>query len=233
MSKPHVICHMMTSIDGKILSENWGENDQVKRIRKLYEEIHSSFDSDAWMCGRVTMEKDFTNGALPEIRTVATPIERTDFVADKGATSFAIAVDAHGKLGWNESNISGDHVVAVLTEQVGDGYLAYLQEKGVSYIFGGKYDLDFATVLDKLGDLFPIKTLMLEGGGHLNGSLLNAGLIDEISQLIIPIADGTPKSPTSFEVRENLLKAPATFLQLSEVKQLDDSVVWLKYKAKG
>lgn len=232
MSKPHVICHMMTSIDGKILSENWGENDQVKRIRKLYEEVHNNFDSDAWMCGRVTMEKDFTNGALPEIRTVATPIERTDFVADKSATSFAIAVDAHGKLGWNEPSLSGDHVIAVLTEQVGDGYLAYLQERGVSYIFGGKYDLDFETVLEKIGNLFPIKTLMLEGGGHLNGSLLNAGLIDEISQLIIPIADGTPKSPTSFEVSENLLKAPATFLQLSEVKQLDEGVVWLKYKTK-
>ncbi len=232
MSKPHVICHMMTSIDGKILTENWGENDQVKRIRKLYEEVHNSFDSDAWMCGRVTMEKDFTKGVFPEIMPVNAPISRTDFVANKAATSFAIAVDAYGKLGWNEPDISGDHVISVLTEQVGDGYLAYLQEKGVSYIFGGEYDLDFATVLDKLGNLFPIKTLMLEGGGHLNGSLLNAGLIDEISQLIIPVADGTPKSPTSFEVSENLLKVPATFLQLSEVKQMDEGVVWLKYKAK-
>lgn len=232
MSKPYVICHMMTSIDGKILTANWGQNEHTKRYSKLYEEAHNSFDSDAWMCGRVTMEKDFTKGVLPEIKTVNAPIARTDFVADKAATSFAIAVDAHGKLGWTEPDISGDHVVVVLTEQIGDGYLAYLQEKGISYIFGGEYELDFATVLDKLGNLFPIKVLMLEGGGHLNGSLLNAGLIDEISQLIIPVADGTPKSPTSFEVSENLLKAPATFLQLSEVKQMDEGVVWLKYKAK-
>jgi riboflavin biosynthesis pyrimidine reductase len=78
--------------------------------------------------------------------------------------------------------------------------------------------------------LFPIQTLMLEGGGHLNGSLLNAGLIDELSLLVLPLADGTPHSPTTFEVSDYLSKGPATRLYLTDVQRLDNDVVWLKYR---
>ena len=36
---------------------------------------------------------------------------------------------------------------------------------------------------------------MLEGGDHINGSLLSAGLIDEISIFALPLADGTAGTP--------------------------------------
>ena len=229
MSKPYVICHMMTTVDGKILTANWGKNDSTKAFGKLYEELHNSYESNAWICGRITMEKDFTDGKQPELKPVDQPINREDFVGDATATSFAIAVDAHGKLGWDENTINGDHIIEVLTEKVEDGYLAYLQEKKISYIFGGKDELDFSTVLEKLGKLFPIKTLMLEGGGQLNGSFLNDGLIDELSLLLLPIADGTPKSATVFEVSDYLTKAPATFMKIKGLQQLEKDAVWIKY----
>lgn len=219
----------MTTVDGKILTANWGKNDSTKAFDKLYEELHNSYDGNAWICGRVTMEKDFTDGKQPELKPVDKPINREDFIGDATATSFAIAVDAHGKLGWDENTTNGDHIIEVLTEEVEDGYLAYLQDKKISYIFGGKNELDFSTVLEKLGRLFPIKTLMLEGGGHLNGSFLNDGLIDELSLLLLPIADGTPKSPTVFEVSDYLTKAPAAFMKIKELKQLERDAVWIKY----
>ena len=40
---------------------------------------------------------------------------------------------------------------------------------------------------------------LLEGGGHLNGSLLKAGLVDELSLLHYPVIDGAASSPTIFE----------------------------------
>ena len=76
----------------------------------------------------------------------------------------------------------------------------------ISYIFAGKEELDFQLAVEELGKLFPIQTIMLEGGGHINGSLLNEGLIDELSLLLLPLADGTPKTPTTFEVGEYLQK---------------------------
>jgi riboflavin biosynthesis pyrimidine reductase len=178
MKKPYIICHMGSTVDGRIIGEHWGDNHE--KFGSLYEQCHNTFDSQAWMVGRVTMEKDFTEGKQPELKASQVPILREPFIGNKNATSFAIAVDPSGKLGWESNAIDGDHVIELLTEQVSDAYLSYLQQQGVSYIFAGGKELDFKLALSQLGELFPIETIMLEGGGHINGSLLNEGLIDEI-----------------------------------------------------
>ena len=227
MNKPYVICHMVSTVDGRIMTEHWGES--YKKFDGLYEECHNSYNSDAWMVGRVTMEVNFTEGLQPELIKSEKPIERSAFVANKNASSFAIAVDPKGKLGWEENEIEGDLIIELLTESVADDYLYYLQKKKISYILAGKDTVDFKLALEQLQALFGIKTLMLEGGGHINGSLLNEGLIDELSLLILPLVDGTPKTPTTFEVSEYLKKNPATELKLKEVQQLRNDVLWLKY----
>ena len=219
----------MSTVDGRIISADWKNQELVKTYSGFFEKYHDTFESEAWMCGRITMERDFSGGLKPELIKYDKPIVRKAFIGNKNATSFAIAVDAHGKLGWESNETGGDHIIEVLTEQVSDEYLYYLQQKSISYIFAGKNSIDFKSALNQLADLFPIKTLMAEGGGHLNGSLLNAGLIDELSLLLLPIADGTLKSPTTFEVSEYLTKAHATQLKLTKVQQLENDVLWLKY----
>jgi len=221
--KPHVICHMAASLDGRIIVERWGRQPNTKP----YETTAANFDSQAWLCGRVTFEKDFTDGLAPDLRPGATVPDRHDFVADKAAASFAIAIDAHGKLGWESASIDDDHIISVVSEQVGDEYLAYLRRVGVSYIFGGAKELDFKLVLDKLGRLFPIKTILLEGGGHINGSLLKAGLVDELSLLHFPVIDGAASSAAVFEQGEQ--PGPPAALRLKHVEQLPDGLVWLRY----
>ncbi|MBC6699903.1 RibD family protein [Hymenobacter puniceus] len=223
--KPHVICHMMSSLDGRIILSRWGATPDTHE----YETTAATFDADAWLVGRVTMEKDFTDGLTPDLQPVATPLPRTDYVAEHGAESFAVAVDAHGKLGWESAFIDDDHIISVLTEQVSDEYLAYLRRVGVSYLFGGKKALDFALVLHKLGELFPIKTLLLEGGGHVNGSLLRAGLVDELSLLHYPVVDGAASSPTIFEQGEQ--PGPPRPFELLSVEQRAGGILWLRYKA--
>lgn len=47
---------------------------------------------------------------------------------------------------------------------------------------------------------------MLEGGGHLNGSLLHAALIKELSVLLLPLADGSAHTATTFAVSVALAK---------------------------
>jgi 2,5-diamino-6-(ribosylamino)-4(3H)-pyrimidinone 5'-phosphate reductase len=227
VQKPRVICHMMTSLDGRIIVQRWGQDVPG---RQEYETTAATFESQAWMCGRVTMEKDFTKGRQPDLQPVATPLDRADFIAEYEADSFVVAVDAHGKLGWESADIDGEHLIAVLTEQVGDEYLAYLRRLGISYIFGGADTLDFALVLDKLARLFPIKTILLEGGGHINGSLLKAGLIDELSILHYPIVDGAASSATVFEQGDN--PGPAVRFQLQKVQQRSHGILWLRYEMK-
>ncbi|WP_028980871.1 RibD family protein [Sporocytophaga myxococcoides] len=229
MVKPHVICHMMSTVNGKIISDNWGSKDLTKSYTDIYERCHQSFASQAWMVGRVTMERHFSEEKKPSLLKPNALIERKPFIGNKEATSFAIAVDAKGKLIWDSNETGGDHIIEVLTEQVSDVYLNFLQQKKVSYIFAGKTEMDFKLALKQLGDLFNIKTLMLEGGGHINGSLLNEGLIDELSILIVPVADASPDAPTTFELGEYQQKNISQHLHLKEVRQLENAVLWLKY----
>jgi len=105
---------------------------------------------------------------------------REDFVAPGKHDSFAFAVDASGRLAWESSDISGDHVVAILSERVSDTYLASLRERGVSYLLAGADDVDLRLALEKIGDRFGVRTLMLEGSGKINAGMLRAGLIDEV-----------------------------------------------------
>lgn len=60
MNKPYIICHMASTIDGRIISANWGKKEQAVQFSALYEECHETYQSQAWMVGRITSEKDFS-----------------------------------------------------------------------------------------------------------------------------------------------------------------------------
>lgn len=227
--RPHIICLMMTTVDGKILGDKWGDDPRVQHLLGHFEKSHEEIGIKAWIVGRTTMEKDFTKFEKPVYKEVEHPVDRTDFVATQNANSFAIAVDGHGKLGWKSATMLGDHVITVLTENVKDSYLAQLQEVGVSYIFGGKNEIDLQLVVEKLYSLFGIEKLMLEGGGRLNGSFLNTGLVDEFYQLLLPVADGRLETSSVFEIPEKDRKFDATLFKLNDVKRFDDDVLMLKY----
>jgi 2,5-diamino-6-(ribosylamino)-4(3H)-pyrimidinone 5'-phosphate reductase len=157
-------------------------------------------------------------------------IPRKDFIAEHDASSYAIAIDPSGKLTWRASDIDGEHVITILTEAVTDDYLAFLQSKGVSYLFGGKSRIDLASVLRKLRLSFGIERLLLEGGGKINGSFLGANLIDELSILVAPVADGSIGTPTLFDVDDR--RAPARSLKLMSIDKRAGGIVWLRYKVR-
>jgi riboflavin biosynthesis pyrimidine reductase len=230
--RPYVLCLMMTSVDGKILGEHWGKSPRVKALLKTFEQTHEKLGIGAWIVGRTTMEKDFTDFAKPVLKKGHHELDRADFVAAGAphAKSFAIAVDGQAKLGWQQATMQGDQVITILTEAVPDAYLAHLQDIGVSYVFAGKTAVDLTVALRKLWALFGIEKLMLEGGGHLNGTFLNEGLIDELHQLLLPLADGTANTSTLFDVAADAKKEGATLLKLASVARLDDDVLHLTYQ---
>jgi len=230
VSRPRVICHMMTSIDGRIVTDGWPMSPEG---RKQYELLHATYEPDGWLCGRVTMELHFASGVRPDadvVREYHGP-PREDFVAPGEHDSYAFALDSHGRLVWESGEIEGDHVVAILTTRVSDEYLATLRARGVSYLLAGSPDLDLPLALDKIGERFGVRTLMLEGGGGINGSMLRAGLVDEVSVLVAPVVDGRVGTAALFDV-EGANVAPRR-LKLQSVEQRADDVLWLRYKVLG
>jgi riboflavin biosynthesis pyrimidine reductase len=227
--RPRIICHMTTSVDGRIVADGWPDSVSAA-VRREYEAIHASYEADGWMCGRVTMEpfakRVRSEDEVRAQRGSATP--RDDFRAPGDFDSFAFALDSHGRLAWESNDISGDHVVAILTERVSDEYLNFLRSRGVSYIIAGAEDVDLAAAVEKVGAQFGVRTLMLEGGGRINGSMLQAGLIDEISVLIAPTADGRAGTPTLFDADKE--GRVATRLRLEHVERREDDLLWLRYQ---
>jgi riboflavin biosynthesis pyrimidine reductase len=228
---------MAASLDGRIVVSGWSPA-VASAVRREYEEVHASYEPDGWICGRVTMEP-FAAGLRPETevaREHAGGAAREDFRAPGDFASFAFAIDPSGRLAWKTNDIDGDHVVAILSTRVSDEYLAFLRGRGVSYLLAGDRDasagsgqgVDLSIAMEKIGSRFGVKTLMLEGGGRINGGMLVAGLIDEVSVLVAPAVDGRVGAPALFDLGGD--GAVRCRLALEHVEQRADDVLWLRYR---
>lgn len=229
--KPHVICHMVSSVDGRTLNSRM--RPRGANSGGLFERLHEELEGDAWLIGRVT-GSEFAKGTAYPAHTDQT-FPRQSWFARRDAAAWGIALDAHGKIAWGRADIGGDPIVVVLTEQVSDAHLAGLRSEGVSYIFAGKRELDLALVLEILNRELGIKRLLLEGGGGSNGSFLRAGLVDEISLAILPAVDGAKGAPSVFDSSEtdSGTRAPLSAMTLQSCQVLDGGAVWLRYQLRN
>ena len=230
--KPYVICHMNSSVDGRILGSRWRPAEN--RMPGLFERIHEELGGGSWLIGRVTGSEYAKADSYPDYTSQTYP--REPWFAQRfplgDAKAYGIALDAQGKIAWGRSDIGGDPVVAVLTEQVPDAHLAGLRQDGVSYIFAGERELDLGLALEILNRELGIERLLLEGGGGSNGAFLRAGLIDEISLAICPAVDGAKGAPSIFDSgdRDAGVSAPVTSMTLASSEVLDGGAVWLRYR---
>jgi len=225
-ARPRVICHMAASVDGRIVVDGWPAS---AAVRREYEQVHAGYDPDGWICGRVTMEP-FAKHVRSEAevaREYSGTTPREDFSAPGEHDSFAFAIDGNGRLAWDSNDIGGDHVVAILSERVSDDYLASLRERAVSYLLAGAGDVDLPLALEKIGERFGVRTLMLEGGGRINGAMLRVGLIDEVSLLLAPVADGRIGAPSLFDIEDEAV-TPCR-LTLSSMERRGNGLLWLRY----
>ena len=233
MNRPYIICHMVTSIDGKVTGD-FLYRPECEKPTDVYYEINRDLKCNGFICGRVTMEQSFTNGWYPKLDKYKPIGIKMDYILDAEDLSgfYAVAFDPKGKLGWESDKIQDEdsgydkaQIIEVVTEQVDDRYLAYLQSENIPYIFAGETDIDVNLALFKLRHIFGIDMLLLEGGSIINGSFLRADVIDELSLVVAPvIADEKDKSLfTDSELAD---------FELSKVSQIDDVVIlnYLKKK---
>lgn len=220
--RPYIVCHMLSSVDGRIGTENWVP---FKRIA-AYEETGITEQADAWLCGRITMQQNY---AIRWSVLAAEPAgDRSDQHAATVAHTCAIAIDPKGKLGRASADLDGDHLITVLTQQVPQAYFTYLRERNITYIFGEDTSIDLTLIATKLHQLFGIRKIKLEGGGGINGSFHGAGLIG-YSVLFFPIADGSDSATFLGTTAADPSQIPFTRLELTKVEQLPDDVIWVNY----
>jgi 5-amino-6-(5-phosphoribosylamino)uracil reductase len=231
--RPYIICHMGTSIDGRLHPSRFtapAAGTSLDVLRGHYEKIHERFDADGWIIGRKTMNEMAKGSARPVAD--APKVARTPHVGDRRGRKIAVGIDPSGRVHFGKDNVGGDHAVAVLGAQVADAHLAELRQDGASYVFAGAAGDDLPGAMEQLAALFGAKRLLLEGGGAINGSFLKHGLIDEFSTLIWPAVDGVAgtQSIVDYHGPEGDRPGAGQSLRLTHCETLDGGTVWLRHK---
>jgi len=226
--RPAVICHMVTSIDGKVTGDFlYGQ--KGTEVSETYYEINRRLKGDAFACGRITMESSFTNGFRPDLSAFEnTDVPNGDYIAMKH-NYYAVSFDTCGKVGWTDSKIHDAdpgyddcHIIEVLTEKAPREMLVYYRSIGVSYIFAGEESIDVKLALNKLYSIFGIKKFLLEGGSIINGAFQREELIDELSLVVAPIVADSNDKPLFME-------SVASEFSLKSAEAMADGSVWLRY----
>lgn len=208
MDRPYIICHMVTSVDGKVTGDFLGRP-QCEAATEIYYEMNREYKergSGGFICGRVTMEQSFTGGWYPDLSAYQ-PTEREDehfksYFAPEKTGYYAIAFDPHGRLGWKgrfiedyDPGYDKAQIIEVLTEQVDGRYLSYLKSLGISYIIAGEREIDVPLTLRIIGENLAPKFYLLEGGSIINGYFLRADCVDELSLVVSPITADKDSKP--------------------------------------
>ena len=230
MKKPYIICHMMTSVDGRI---DCAMTEHLPGVEEYYDTLEL-LGAPSSVSGRVTAQLEM---ALPGTFNETyghhddcshnEPVGKEAFRKAIDAEGYDIVVDTRGTLLWNENNSYDRPMFIIMSQQASLEYLKYLDSKNISWITCGKEKVDLSRACEILANEFGIKRMSVVGGGHINAAFLDAGLLDEVSILIGAGIDGRGKMASVFDGLA--MDKPVTQLKLSSVQQYKSGAVWLRY----
>ena len=232
--KPKIICHMMSSVDGRLLNARWtlpyGGNTS-EEIGTVYAEVGKSLHTDAWMFGKNTLQELYFPAIFSHIGKKQA-LNLSTHIGKRVSERLFIVADPTGEIAYTAETVRGDNIVTILGKQVSEDYLEHLRSMGISYLFAGTDGADIVLAMHKLYTEFDVRSLSLQGGGWINGSFLKAGLLDELSLLVYPGIDGLSGIPSIFEYPGEADELPASgqSLELLDVTNLGYGVVRLHYK---
>lgn len=225
MNKPYIVCHMMTSVDGRI---DCAMTEQLAGVEDYYRTL-DSFGAPSRVSGRVTAMLEMA--CAGEFKSEKhDPVMKETFYMATSADGYEIVADTRGTLLWDGYNDEGRPLLILMSEKAGKEYLAYLERLHISYIVCGAEHIDLARACELLKSEFGVSRMAVVGGGHINAGFLAAGLLDEVSILVGSGIDGRKGMSAVFDgLPQN---RPVTPLVLSDVKKFESGAVWLRYKVK-
>lgn len=200
MIKPYIVCHMMTSVDGRI---DCAMTEHLPGVQEYYDTL-DALDAPTRISGRVTAELKMALPGKFEAKT-AEALGKEAFSKAADAEGYEIVVDTHGTLLWGESAEDERPLLILTSEQVSKEYLAYLNGKHISWIACGKEHVDLKRACE----------------------ILAAGLLDEVSILIGTGIDGRGGMQSVFDGLP--MERGVTPLKLTSVQQYGSGAVWLRY----
>lgn len=223
MKKPYIICHMMTSVDGRI---DCAMTSQLRGVDDYYNTLEE-LNLPTTLSGRVTAELEMADPGFFEAKDSAI-YGQEGFSKKKAANGYEIVVDTKGKLLWQDASDMEKPYLIITSEKVTKEYLAYLDGQNISWIACGKDKIDLARAAEILATEFGVERMGIVGGPAINSAFLDAELLDEISILIGAGIDARGEMPSVFDGFN--INHPLIQLKLIDVKKFNSDAVWLRYK---
>ena len=234
MDRPKIICHILQSVDGNI-DGDFFTLPELSPAYRAFSRIREEYACDAVISGATTAAEIYRGRFVDNLPTSSERWPRTDWKA-RQADRYAVVIDGTGSVRWESGSVErrGEklHVIVVLQENASDAYISHLRKAGVSYIFAGKDSVDLPLAARKLKELFGIQSLLLSGGGVVDWSFLQAGLIDEISLVIPPVIDGGVRLPSAFDDSPLAAGHAPVAVSLVDAEKLEGDTIRLRYKTK-
>ncbi len=227
MNKPYISCYMMTSVDGRIDCDMVGQLAGVEEYYPLLDEM----GLQSAISGKTTARLELAEPGEFEPQNPIPFGKETVSKKTDSPEGYDIVVDTKGTLLWqHDSQYDKPHIL-IMSKQVSEEYLSYLDEKNISYIVTGDSRIDLAAACETLKEAFEIERLGVVGGPTINTAFLDAGLLDEVILLIGAGIDGRASFPPVFHRADNGQAAP-TPLKLVEARTYASGAVLIRYKTK-
>ncbi len=223
MKRPYTICHMMTSVDGRI---DCAMTSQLPGVQDYYATL-DALDVPTTVSGRVTAELELAEPGAYQAKD-STPFGREGFSKKADARGYEVILDTRGKLLWPDAAGMEKPYLIITSQQAAREYLQYLDSKSISWIACGKDKIDLARAGEILAEQFGVTRMGVVGGPAINTAFLNAGLLDEVSLLIGAGIDGRGEMPSVFDGRD--MAYPLTHLHLTKAEAFASGAVWLRYR---
>lgn len=147
MNRPYLICHMMTSVDGRI---DCAMTEHLPGVQEYYDTL-DALNAPTRISGRVTAQLEMSR---PGVFTCDTPhpLEREGFFKGESAPGYEVVTDTRGTLLWDKP-AEGERPLLILTScRASREYLDYLEGLNISWIACGGDKIDLARACEILKD---------------------------------------------------------------------------------
>jgi 2,5-diamino-6-(ribosylamino)-4(3H)-pyrimidinone 5'-phosphate reductase len=202
-SRPYVVVHVAVSVDGSTA----GFEPDASRFYEL---------AGTW-------QEDVTLAGADTILAQEAALAEAELPGPSASGPVLAVVDGRGRVGaWQALRDAGywSQVVAVHSEGTPP------RDHDFPQVVAGADRVDLAAMLRTLAERFGARVLRVDSGGALNGALLGAGLVDEVSLLVHPVlaAAGTRRPWHGGG------PAVARTMALVEARTLPAGLVWLRHR---
>ncbi|MEU5261983.1 RibD family protein [Amycolatopsis sp. NPDC021455] len=158
-----------------------------------------------------------------------------DHITALASNGWLVVPDSRGRVRWAYKQFPGPdwegwHLLVLVAATTPPAYLSFLRREGIPYLLVGDRRVDLEAALKELRDRLAVQTVVSTGGGHLNGALLRAGLLDEIEVEVVPIAVGGTTTPALFTATDLPPDASPTPVRLLGVERRSRDRVLLRYQ---